>query len=71
MLIEFHPGMLGDTLPDLQDLVMERFTHMLDVRRLNGRRDPEFQSIDCMPQLADDYRERRHGAFTDLLLVNL
>jgi FkbM family methyltransferase len=71
MLIEFHPGMLGDTLPDLQDLVMERFTHMLDVRRLNGRRDPEFQSVDCMPQLADDYRERRHGAFTDLLLVNL
>ncbi|MDQ3644657.1 MAG: FkbM family methyltransferase [Actinomycetota bacterium] len=71
MLIEFHPGMLGDTLPDLEELVMERFTHVLDVRRLNEGDDPRPEPVESMPQLADDYRERRHGAFTDLLLLNL
>jgi len=27
--------------------------------------------VDCMPALVDAYRQRRHGAFTDLLLLNL
>ncbi len=71
MLIEFHPGMLGDTLPDLLDLIMEHFTHVLDVRRLNGRNDPQFEPVDRMPQLVDAYRQHRHGSFTDLLLLNL
>ncbi len=71
MLIEFHPGMLGDTLPDLQKLIMEHFTHVLDVRSFNGRDDPQFEAVDRMPQLVDAYQQRRRGAFTDLLLVNL
>ncbi len=71
MLIEFHPGMLGDTLPDLQDLIMEHFTHVLDVRSLNGRDDPQFEPVDRVPELVDAYQQRRRGAFTDLLLLNL
>lgn len=71
MLIEFHPGMLGDTVADLQQLVMEHFTHVLDVRRAKRNQDPPLQPIASVPQLAEDYLERRHGAFTDLLLLNL
>jgi hypothetical protein len=71
MLIEFHPGMLGDTLADLQDLVMAHFTHVLDVRRSKRDKAPAFQPITSMPQLAEEYLERRNGKFTDLLLLNL
>ncbi len=27
--------------------------------------------VDCMPELDDVYRQRRRGAFADLLLLNL
>jgi hypothetical protein len=27
--------------------------------------------VDCMPALVDAYQQRRRGAFTDLLLLNL
>lgn len=70
MLIEFHPGMLGDTLPDLQELVMERFTHVLDVRGAKGDEPPPLQPVASMPQLVEAYLERP-GTFTDLLLLNL
>ncbi len=71
MLIEFHPGMLGDTLADLQELVMERFSHVLDVRQAKRDEAPPLQPVASMPQLVEAYLERRHGTFTDLLLLNL